>query len=366
MKHLKKTGKKAVLCSMLFILSFILAYSVQAQALLQTGSQAPDFSLRDIQGNEVSLSSFSQKKVVVVFWSTWSANSPKALRRFEEFHKKYEAKGIQIVGIDADNQTISGEDLENVKKMVKDLGITFPVLLDRNLSTFRKYETIALPSTVVITDGKITYELPGLPLVGTEEMFDYLLTLAGEPPKREVVPKYQPSHDAIADANLAKCFVKKQMGVMAYPLFKRAIEKDPRYMLPYVGLAKLYFADGDTAQAEETLKKALSVEPDNVAVTSELGYVLCKIGKVKEAVDILGKAAGKDSYTPSHYYLAYALGKDGKLEEALSEFATAVSLNPFDYKMYLLRAETYENNKMPKEASADYRRALELLLNVRY
>jgi Tfp pilus assembly protein PilF/peroxiredoxin len=365
-KHLKIAGRKTVLCSILFVLSFILVYSAQAQALLQTGSQAPDFSLRDVQGKEVSLSSFSQKKVVLVFWSTWSANSPKALRRFEEFYTKYKDRGIEIIGINADNQTISPEDLENVKKTVKDLGITFPVLLDRSLSTFRKYETIALPSTVVITDGKITYELPGLPLVGTEQMFDYLLTLAGEPPKKEVVPKYQPAHDAIADANLAKGFVKKQMGMMAYPLFKRAIEKDPKYMLPYVGLAKLYFADGDAAQAEETLRKALSIEPDNVAVMSELGYVLCKSGKVKEAVDILRKAAGMDGYTPSHYYLAYALGRDGKLKEALSEFATAVSLNPFDRQLYLLRAEIYENNKMLKEASADYRKALELLLNIKY
>ncbi len=348
----------------LFVLSITLVCSAQAQALLQTGAQAPNFTLSGVDGKDVSLSAIPEKKVVLVFWSTWSANSKKALRRFEEFYEKFKDRGILIAGINAENQTISPEDRENIKKTMKELGITFPVLLDRNLGSFHDYGVIALPSTVVIVDGKITYELPGLPLVGTEQMFDYLLTLVGEKPRTEVVPKYQPRYDAIADANLGRAFIKKKMNMMAYPLLKKAIEKDPRYMLPYVELAKLYVTDGDNANAEEILRKALTVEPDNVAVLTELGYLFCMTGRIKDAIDILDKAAQMGSYTPSHYYLAYALGKDGRLKEALAAFDTALSLNPFDYRIYLLRAETYENGKMLKEASADYRKALELLLQI--
>jgi Tfp pilus assembly protein PilF/peroxiredoxin len=367
MKHPNSMGRKAVLYSlfMVFVLSFTFVYSAKARALLQNGSHAPDFSLKDIRGREVGLSSFLRKKVVLVFWSTWSANSQKALRRFEEFHKKYEDRGIQIVGINADNQTISAEDLENVKKIVRDLDITFPVLLDRNLHTFRSYGIIALPSTVVVADGKIVYELPGYPLVGTEQMFDYLLMLAGETPKTKVIPGYQPRYDAVADANLARSFVRKDMNMMAYPFFKKAIEKDPKYMFPYVELGKLYISDGKNAEAEEILRKALSVEPGNVVVMTELGYLLCRIGELKEALEILDKAASTGSYTPAQYYLAYALGKDGRLKEALAAFGTALSLNPFDYKIYLLRAETYENSRMLREASADYGKALQLLLKIK-
>ncbi len=365
MKTIPVRRKAIILYSLVFafIVAATFAYSARAQALLDVGSQAPEFTLKNTEGQDVGLSAFSQSKaVVLVFWSTWSANSKKALRRFEDFHRKYGDRGLRIVGINADNQTISPEDMENIKKMVKDLDITFPVLLDRGLTTFHSYGIIALPSTVVISGGKIIYELPGLPLVGTEQMFDYLLTLAGESPRAQVQPKYQPVHEAVADANLAKGFVKKKMNMMAYPLFKRAIEKDPKYILPYVGLAKLYAEDGDDAQAQETLQKALLVEPDNVVVMSELGYLLCREGKIGQSLEILGKADKINSYTPSHYYLAYALGKDGKFNEALAAFDNALSLNPFDYMTYLLRAETYEDKKMLKEASADYRKALELLL----
>lgn len=353
--------------SIIFILILFssFAYTAGAQALLQTGTEAPGFSLKDIEGREVGLLQFSQKKaVVLLFWSTWSRNSERALKRFEEFYKKH-GERVQVIGINADNQTISPEDVEKIKKLAGELGITFPVLLDRELNAFHAYGVMALPSTTVIAEGKIAYELPGLPLVKTEDMFDYLLTLAGESPRKKAEPQYKPRHDAIADTNLGRGFVKKKLNDMAYPFFRKAMEKDPKYMLPYVELAKLCETDGNTAEAEGILRKALSVEPENVVIMSELGYLLSKTGKVKEALGILDKAAKMNSYTPSHYYLAYALGKDGRMKEALEAFESAQALNPFEPMIYLLRGEVYERNKTLKEASSDYRKALELTLKIK-
>jgi Tfp pilus assembly protein PilF/peroxiredoxin len=343
----------------------LITYTANAQALLQTGRDAPGFSLKDTEGNQIDLSQYSKKKaVVLLFWATWSDNSRKALKRFQEFHEKYADRGIQILGIDADSQTISPEEREKIKKTLQEMSISYPVLLDKELDTFHAYGIIAIPSTIVIMDGKISYELPGLPLIGTEDMFDYLRGIAGEKPRGKVEPRYRPSYDAIADANLARGFAREKMNTMAYPFFKKAIKKDPKYMLPYVELAKLYEADGNTQEAEATLRKALSIDGDNMAVMSALGYLLTKTGKMQEALDILSRAARMDSYTPSHYYYAYALGKAGKLKESLEAFDKALSLDPFEVEIYRLRAEIYEDNKMLKEASADYRKALELTLKI--
>jgi Tfp pilus assembly protein PilF/peroxiredoxin len=354
----------------LFFLTFTLTltstFIATAQALLQIGTDPPHFSLKDIEGKDISLSQFSQKKaVVVLFWSTWSANSQKALKRFEDFYKKYKDKGIQVVSINADNQTITPDDIEKIKKLIKEMDITFPVLLDKGLKTFHDYSVIALPSIIVISDGKVLYELAGLPLVGTEEMLDYLLVLAGEMPKRKFEPKYEPRHDAIADTNLARGFIKKKRYVMAYPLLKKAIDKDSKYILPYVELARLYELEGKNTDAEETLRKAIAAEPDNVVVMSELGYLLSKTGKTNAAIEILDKAVKNDSYTPAHYYYAYALAKNGQIKESAAAFDAAILLNPYDTMIYLLRAEVYEENKMLKEASSDYRKALELILKIK-
>lgn len=354
----------AVTAVVIALMAFF-SYSANAQALLQTGMEAPDFSLRDIGGNRAALSQYDQKKaVILLFWASWSANSRKALSRFQSFHEKYAKRGIQIIGINVDNQTISSEDMDDIKKVAQETGVSYPLLLDKELQTFHAYGVIAVPSTVVIMNGKITYEMPGLPLIGTEDLFDYLRVIAGEKPRSKAKPTYMPRYDAIADANLAKKFAAEKMNSMAYPFFRKAIEKDPGYMLPYVGLAKLYESDGKKKEAEATLRKALSLGGDNLAVVSELGYLLTKTGKTEEALDILAKAVKRGSYTPSHCYYAYALGKAGRLKDSLAAFDEALALNPFEVRTYLLRAEIYEDNKMLKEASADYRRALELTLKV--
>ncbi len=342
------------------------ACTATAQALLQTGLQAPEVALNDIDGRQVGLSQYAQNKAVaLVFWSTWSANSSRALKRMEDFYKKYGDRGVMVIGINADSQTISSDDVQRIKGMVKDIGVTFPMLIDKELKTFHDYGIIALPSTMVIVKGAIAYELPGLPLVGTEDLFDYLAELAGEPARKKAAPVYQPRHDAIADTNLARRFVGKQQYTMAYTLFQKAIEKDPRYMLPYVELAKLYDVDGKGAEAEETLRKALAAEPGNVAVMSELGYVQARAGKVKEALELLKNAAKDESYTPARYYLAYALGMDGQLKEATALFESAITENPYAIIAYRLRAEVYEKQGMEKEAAADYRKILELKLKIK-
>lgn len=361
--------KKVLLIQALVFIGVLIGsfiYTATAQALLQVGQQAFDFSLSDVEGKgTVSLAPYAQKKaVVLLFWSTWSANSPRALKRMEAFYRDNK-DAVQVIGINADNQTLSAGDVENIGKVVRELGITFPVVLDKGLKTFHEYNIIALPSSVVITEGKIAYELPGFPLVGVEDLFDYLLTASGKQPKKKSVLGYKPLPAAVADTNLARGLIKKGKPEAALVLLKKAIDKDPRFMLPYVEAAKLYQAGGKNAEVEEILRKALAVESGNVVILSELGYHLAKTGKLKESENILADAVKQDSYPPARYYFAYALGKGGQLKESLAAFDQSLSINLYDPTVYLLRAEIYEGNNMLKEASADYRKALELLIKMK-
>lgn len=365
-EHPAASMRRLCVLSSVVLLSLLTALPVTAQALLQIGSQAHDFTLRNLSGREITLSQLTAKKgVVIIFWSTWSGNSAKALKRFEEFYRIYRDRDIEVIGINVDNQTISATDTVAITKMVQDLGITFPILLDQGLSTFRSYDIIAVPSTVVLSEGKIAYELPGLPLIGTEDLIEYLSVLAGEPPRRKVEAGYRPRHDAIANMNLARGFVKRKKFEQAYPLFRKAIEKDPKYIAPYVEMAKLYATEDKRSEAEETFRKALAIWPENQVVMSEFGYFLTKAGKQKEGIEILEKAVQKNSYTPSHYYYGYALGRSGRFTEAMKAFDEAITLNPYEPLLYLLRAEVYEGKAMLPEAAAGYRKYLEIVLKIR-
>lgn len=337
-----------------------------AAALMQVGETAPDFSLKNTEGKTISLSQFNTKKaVVILFWSIGSDNSPKALKRFDEYYKKYANRDIQVIGINVEHQNITQEDRSRIREFAGELNVSFPVLIDEGLNTFAAYNVIAMPSTIVIKNGKVSYEMPGFPLMGVEEMFDYLITLAGDTPHVIAKQGYKPRYDAISDTNFAMEFVKKQRYEMAQPLFIKAIEKDPRYILPYTELAKLYTHAGKDSDAEDILRKALSKDPENISVMCELGYVLARTGKIKEAVDTLtGAVKSGATYAPAYYYLGYVFAADGKMKESFESFEKAASLSPDDSIIYSLRAEVYEKGKMFKEASSDYRKVIEKLLNI--
>jgi Tfp pilus assembly protein PilF/thiol-disulfide isomerase/thioredoxin len=369
MAHFTEKNKRFLAIIPMFLFwVFVFCYTGTAatQALHLVGQKPSGFSLKDLNGKSIALSDYSDKTaVVLLFWSTWSRKSKDALTRFNEYHQKYKDKGIQVIGINADNQYITDKDINEIKTLIGELGISYPIVLDNELETFHSYGIIALPSTMVISENKITYALPSFPLVGTEEMFDYLLVLAGEPPRKKGKTKYIPKNNAIATVNLAiKLARRESMSQKVYSLFKKAIKKDPHYMRSYIELAMLYEANGKIKEAEAILREALTIEPENKIVMSELGFLLAKNDRAKEAIDILSKAVQSESFPPAHFYFAYALGKDGQLDKSLALFERAVELNPFEYKIYELRADTFESNNLLKEASADYKRAMQIILKI--
>ena len=72
--------------------------------MLEKGTKAPDFSLFDKDGNEVSLSSFLGKKVVLYFYP--KDNTPGCSRQacaFGENFGEFENLGVSVIGISKDS-----------------------------------------------------------------------------------------------------------------------------------------------------------------------------------------------------------------------------------------------------------------------
>lgn len=72
--------------------------------MLEIGMKAPDFTLKDKDGNEVSLSDFKGKKVVLYFYP--KDNTPGCTRQacaFAGLYKEFENKGAAVIGISKDS-----------------------------------------------------------------------------------------------------------------------------------------------------------------------------------------------------------------------------------------------------------------------
>ena len=72
--------------------------------MLEIGMKAPDFTLKDKNGNDFTLSSLLGKKVVLYFYP--KDNTPGCTRQacaFAGAYKQFEAKGVEVVGISKDS-----------------------------------------------------------------------------------------------------------------------------------------------------------------------------------------------------------------------------------------------------------------------
>ena len=113
--------------------------------------RAPEFELPDLNGDQVHLSDFRGKAVVLNFWASWCAPCRREIPWFIEFQKKYGPRGLQIIGVSMDE---GGKDA--IAPFVRRTGIDYDVLLgDSHVSSLYGGLQI-LPTTYYIApDGNV-------------------------------------------------------------------------------------------------------------------------------------------------------------------------------------------------------------------
>lgn len=120
------------------------AFRAQATPPKQTGRQAPDFTLQDLDGKPVTLSKHRGKKVVILdFWATWCGPCRMVMPQVE----RYAAKHPEDVALLSINQK---EDRERVASFVRNHGMPAHVLLDTEGEVSDVYRVYGLPTLFII------------------------------------------------------------------------------------------------------------------------------------------------------------------------------------------------------------------------
>ncbi|MEK6922435.1 MAG: DUF3179 domain-containing (seleno)protein [Nanoarchaeota archaeon] len=106
------------------------------------GDLAPDFKLKTPQNTEIQLSSFKNKKPVILsFWATWCLPCEEELPFFQ---KEYEKNRIEILAINLQ------EDPNKAQEWFNKRGFTMPILLDPNAAVKNLYGIFTQPVTYFI------------------------------------------------------------------------------------------------------------------------------------------------------------------------------------------------------------------------
>lgn len=101
--------------------------------MLEIGMKAPEFTLQDKDGKEVSLSDFSGKKVVLYFYPR--DNTPGCTRQacaFSGLYKQFQEKGVEVIGVSKDS-------VSSHQKFAEKHSLNFVLLSDPELDAIQKY-----------------------------------------------------------------------------------------------------------------------------------------------------------------------------------------------------------------------------------
>ena len=126
---------------------------------LEVGNLAPDFELKNVEGNSIKLSSLKGKKVILNFWASWCPPCRQEMPDMAKFYVDQKDKGIEILAVDLTNTEKSREGVTN---FMRANSITFPVVLDENGKVSQLYNVASIPASFIIdSQGVIQRELVG-------------------------------------------------------------------------------------------------------------------------------------------------------------------------------------------------------------
>ncbi|WP_342526032.1 redoxin domain-containing protein [Chryseomicrobium sp. FSL W7-1435] len=132
--------------------------ATSAASSIQKGDQAPDFTLTTLEGEEVRLSDYQGKKVILNFWATWCPPCKAEMPHMQNFHEAY-ADDVAILAV---NLTDKDSGLDKIQQFVEDYDLTFTIPLDENGDIGDTYEAITIPTSYILTtEGVVQHKIVG-------------------------------------------------------------------------------------------------------------------------------------------------------------------------------------------------------------
>ncbi|RUS48134.1 redoxin domain-containing protein [Cohnella sp. AR92] len=166
MKRYRKPIQYVILAIVILIGGYAIGRSFfTTSTVLKPGQEAPAFTLADLDGTVHDLDSYKGKPLVLNFWGTFCPPCRNEMPALQHEYEKWKDQGLELVGINL------SEDRISVRQFAASVGARFPILLDRNKKTEKRYGLKEYPTTFFIApDGQIQDIVIGGPM--TEEDID--------------------------------------------------------------------------------------------------------------------------------------------------------------------------------------------------
>jgi peroxiredoxin len=154
----------AVIVSTFWIWLSVIPASATTGGLIPSpreGFLAPDFTLDTLDGDQITLSDLRGKVVVINLWTSWCPPCRAEMPAIENVYQANKEQGLEVLAVNSTYQ----DSETSAAAFVQELGLSFPILLDRDGSVSNRYQLRALPTTYFIDrQGIIRSVVPGGPM----------------------------------------------------------------------------------------------------------------------------------------------------------------------------------------------------------
>jgi thiol-disulfide isomerase/thioredoxin len=131
------------------------------------GKPAPELTLKDLDGKDISLAQYRGKVVLVNFWATWCEPCKVEIPELIELQQKYGAKGFTVIGVAMDDEgrkvvaPFVGKERFDVKGGESQMN--YPIVIGNDAAADKFGGLIGYPTSVLISrDGKQIKSITGL------------------------------------------------------------------------------------------------------------------------------------------------------------------------------------------------------------
>ncbi len=128
---------------------------------------SPDFTLKDLENHDVSLSQFNGKVVLVNFWATWCGPCRIEIPWLIELQEKYAARGFTVLGVAMDEEGKSAVapfvQKERFKVEGTSQSMNYPIVLGNDATADKFGGLVGFPTSLLISrDGRVVKRVDGL------------------------------------------------------------------------------------------------------------------------------------------------------------------------------------------------------------
>jgi len=138
------------LLSLLIVVLLILSTRSQPLAPPKVGAPLGDFTLQNLNGENVSLKNYAGKTVLINIWASWCGPCRAEMPYLEEYYSAHRDQGFTILALNA------GESRDTAAAYIEEIGATFPVVLDPRKEVVSQLGVNNYPTSILIgADGVV-------------------------------------------------------------------------------------------------------------------------------------------------------------------------------------------------------------------